>query len=148
MADQTRSTTPTQEQTQHADWCSQIGRPCECHLKGWKPMPIPTAPTGTDERIAAIRERFEKWMVEQNPDMPLARWDDADNQPFDYVNAFTETAWEGYRSAALASAQAEQPSAVESLVLALQEHAKEQGWQDVDDPIAALLAWKPEAPNV
>ncbi len=28
-----------------------------------------------------------------------------------------------------------------SLVVELQGHANEQGWQDVDDPIAALLEW-------
>lgn len=32
---------------------------------------------------------------------------------------------------------------LETLVLTLQAHAKEQGWQDVDEPIAALLAWTP-----
>lgn len=31
---------------------------------------------------------------------------------------------------------------VEGLVLALQAHAKEHNWQDVDDPIAALLGWR------
>lgn len=31
---------------------------------------------------------------------------------------------------------------VERLVLALQAHALEHGWQDVDEPIAALLSWR------
>lgn len=31
---------------------------------------------------------------------------------------------------------------LERLVMDLQRHAREQGWQDVDDPIAALLAWR------
>jgi hypothetical protein len=31
---------------------------------------------------------------------------------------------------------------VQALVLALQAHAKEHGWQDYDDPIADLLAWE------
>lgn len=34
---------------------------------------------------------------------------------------------------------------LERLVLDLQAHAKECGWQDVDEPIAALLAWQPPA---
>ncbi len=33
------------------------------------------------------------------------------------------------------------PPTLETLVRNLQAHAKEHGWQDVDDPIAALLAW-------
>lgn len=32
-------------------------------------------------------------------------------------------------------------AALEALVADLQAHAKEHGWQDVDEPIAALLAW-------
>lgn len=40
------------------------------------------------------------------------------------------------------------PPTLEQLVRNLQAHAKEHGWQDVDDPIAALLAWPlPEAPH-
>src|SRR5678815_1118491 len=30
-----------------------------------------------------------------------------------------------------------------ALVEQLQAHAKEYGWQDTDEPIAALLAWRP-----
>ena len=30
----------------------------------------------------------------------------------------------------------------EALIQAVQSHARECGWQDVDDPLAALLAWQ------
>lgn len=36
-------------------------------------------------------------------------------------------------------------AALEALVTDLQAHSREHGWQDVDEPIAALLAWKAEA---
>ena len=40
------------------------------------------------------------------------------------------------------------PDDLVALVRALQAHAKEADWQDVDDPIQALLAWEPAASPV
>lgn len=39
--------------------------------------------------------------------------------------------------------QSDSPKFLERLVMALQAHAQEHGWQDVDEPIAALLSWRP-----
>ena len=58
-------------------------------------------------------------------------------------------------STALAAQPATPPASPEpppddlvALVRALQAHAKEADWQDVDDPIQALLAWEPAASPV
>lgn len=42
---------------------------------------------------------------------------------------------------------ARQLSHLERLVMDLQRHAREYGWQDVDDPIAALLEWRQRDTN-
>lgn len=39
--------------------------------------------------------------------------------------------------------RSDSPKCLERLVLALQVHAQEHGWQDVDEPIAMLLSWRP-----
>lgn len=44
--------------------------------------------------------------------------------------------------------RADSPKCLERLVLALQAHAQEHGWQDVDEPIAALLSWCPSEPYI
>ncbi len=40
--------------------------------------------------------------------------------------------------------QRDQLTAISLLVLALQAHSKECGWNDVDQPIADLLTWFPQ----
>lgn len=54
------------------------------------------------------QQEFEYWMRANNPDMSLARGDE--NDSFDYVNAFVETAWEGWR-AGLGAAMIQAPEA-------------------------------------
>jgi deoxycytidylate deaminase len=59
---------------------------------------------------------------------------------------YHEDGWRRYQAhefhrLSLAALPAEPPPDLVALVLALQAHAKEHGWQDVDEPIAALLAY-------
>jgi len=42
------------------------------------------------------------------------------------------------------TAENQRLKALEQLVLELKAHSSEHGWQDVDDPIVALLEWVPE----
>jgi len=52
----------------------------------------------------------------------------------------------GYAKGYTDGMDAASPEQLERLVLALQAHGNEHGWQDVDEPIAALLSWRrPEA---
>ena len=59
---------------------------------------VPSPQTWQPEQV---QQEFEYWMRAHNPDMPLARGDV--NDPYDYVNAFVETAWEGWRAGFQAS---------------------------------------------
>ena len=71
------------------------------------------------------------------------------------VEATPNGKYQCYHCTPLAAQQATPPASPEpppddlvALVRALQAHAKEADWQDVDDPIQALLAWEPAASPV
>jgi hypothetical protein len=92
----------------------------------------------TDDTRARLDEAIEKLslVIEQKDRAidSLVRRLDAEIQRCDQAEM---------KIRALSAPSAVSPEAppMEKLVLALQAHAKEHGWQDVDEPIAALLAW-------
>ena len=57
--------------------------------------------------------------------------------------ALEHHAWCQAANAKLAAAEAREATLIR-LVTELQAHAKECGWQDVDEPIASLLEWRKE----
>lgn len=87
----------------------------------------------------------------------LEERDDALREAQEHEAYFLTTACDALEAevARLTAAQATPPASPEpppddlvALVRALQAHAKEADWQDVDDPIQALLAWEPAASPV
>lgn len=64
-------------------------------------MSDPVRPAAVDPVPPAdVQAQFEKWVRENHPDIRPVRTDDP-NAPYDYVNAFVESMWDGWRAAHL-----------------------------------------------
>jgi hypothetical protein len=91
-----------------------------------------TCPIGERSEPAAASvpqpQAFRDWLVRSMQTTPTNARDEG------YVDALRH---------ALLEFDMSQPADLVKLVADLQAHAKECGWQDVDEPIARLLEWQP-----